>query len=83
MKQTGTISEQNKAKFYELLLSQREAFDRFYGDQLTYFKLVAKTFLGDLDEDDVVKLYADMPSGQFTKSSTEYYKYIESFVLVC
>ena len=82
MKQTGTISEQNKTKFYELLLSQREAFDRFYGDQLTYFKLVAKTFLGDLDENDVVKLYADMPSGQFTKSSTEYYKYIESNVKV-
>lgn len=82
MKQTGVLSEQNRKKFYELLLSQREAFDRFYNDQLTYFKLVANTFLGDLDEADVMKLYADMPSGQFTKSSTEYYKYIESNVKV-
>lgn len=80
MKQTGSLQEQNKQRFLDLLLSQRIAFDRFYADQQTYFKLAVGSFLNDMDDDDVEKLYADIPSGQFTKSSTEYYKYIENTV---
>lgn len=80
MKQTGNLQEQNKQRFYDLLLSQRTAFDQFYNDQHTYFKLAVGSFLNDMDDDDIEKLYADIPSGQFTKSSTEYYKYIENSV---
>lgn len=80
MKQTGSLQEQNKQRFYDLLLSQRMAFDRFYNDQPTYFKLAVGSFLTDMDEDDIEKLYVDIPSGQFTKSNTEYYKYIENSV---
>ena len=82
MKQTNTLSDQNKEKFYSLLVSQREAFDRFYGDQIPYFRIVAETFIDGMDSDDVLKLYQGIPAGQFTKSSTEYMTYVENAVKV-
>lgn len=80
MKQSGNLTEGNKQKFYDSLVSQREAFDQFYANQLPYFKVAAASFIGEMDDEDIAKLYSDLPSGQFTKSSTEYYKYIESNV---
>lgn len=80
MKQTNTLTDQNKEKFYSLLVSQREAFDKFYSDQIPYFRTVAEIFIDGMDTDDVLKLYQDIPSGQFTKSSTEYMSYIENAV---
>ena len=82
MKQTNTLSDQNKEEFYSLLVSQREAFDRFYGDQIPYFRTVAEIFIDGMDSDDVLKLYQDIPAGQFTKSSTEYMTYVENAVKV-
>lgn len=82
MKQTNTLSDQNKEKFYSLLVSQREAFDKFYSDQIPYFRTVAKIFIDGMDTDDVLKLYQDIPAGQFTKSSTEYMTYVENAVKV-
>ncbi len=82
MKQTNTLSDQNKEKFYSLLLSQREAFDKFYSDQIPYFRTVAEIFIDGMDIDDVLKLYQDIPAGQFTKSSTEYMTYVENAVKV-
>lgn len=78
MKQTGALSDQNKEKFYALLVSQREAFDKFYSDQIPYFRTVAKIFIDGMDTDDILKLYQDIPAGQFTKSSTEYMTYVEN-----
>ena len=66
MKQTNTLTDQNKEKFYSLLVSQREAFDKFYSDQIPYFRTVAEIFIDGMDTDDVLKLYQDIPSGQFT-----------------
>ena len=80
MKLSDDLPEQKKSKFYDLLLSQREAFDRFYGDQVSTFKLVAASFLGELDDTDIAALYGSFPSGQFTKSGTEYFKYVEKEV---
>lgn len=80
MKQINDLPEQKKKKFYDLLLTQREAFDRFYNDQVSTFKLVAASFLGDLDDIDIANLYSNFPSGQFTKSGTEYFKYVEKEV---
>ena len=71
MKQTNTLPEQNKEKFYSLLVSQRDAFDKFYSDQIPYFRTVAEIFIDGMDTDDILKLYQDIPAGQFTKSSTE------------
>lgn len=78
IKQTGALSDQNKEKFYALLVSQREAFDKFYSDQIPYFRTVAKIFIDGMDTDDILKLYQDIPAGQFTKSSTEYMTYVEN-----
>lgn len=82
MKQTNALADQHKEQFYSLLLSQREAFDKFYGDQIPYFRTVAQIFIDGMDADDILKLYQDIPAGQFTKSSTEYLSYIENAVKV-
>lgn len=78
IKQSGSISEQNKQKFYDLLVTQRESFDAFYKNQLPYFEQDAGAFLSELDHDEVAELYASFPAGQFTKSKSEYYKYIQT-----
>lgn len=80
MKQSGQLQEQYKQQFYDALITQREAFEHFYKDQLPYFKQVAGTFVEELDEQDVAGFCSTLPSGQFTKSSTEYYQYIENAV---
>lgn len=80
MKQSGQLQEQYKQKFYGVLITQREAFESFYKDQLSYFKQVAGMFVEGLDEQDIVGFYSTIPAGQFTKSSTEYYQYIEKAV---
>ena len=82
MKQTNSLADQNKEKFYSLLVSQRESFDKFYNDQIPYFRTVAEIFIDGMDTDDILKLYQDIPAGQFTKSSTEYMTYIENAVKV-
>jgi hypothetical protein len=80
MQKTGTLIEQNKEKFYDALLTERANFAEFYKNQISYFKQVTSTFIEDLDEQDVDKLFVEIPNGQFSKSSTEYYNYIENQV---
>jgi len=80
MKQSGQLQEQYKQKFYDALMTQRESFEDFYKDQLPYFKQAAGTFVEELDEQDVAGFCSSIPAGQFTKSSTEYYQYIEKAV---
>ena len=80
MKQSGQLQEQYKQNFYDVLVMQRETFDRFYKDQLPYFKQAVGTFIEELDEQDIANFYSTIPAGQFTKSGTEYYQYIENSV---
>lgn len=80
MKLSNDLPDQKKSGFYDLLLAQREAFEHFYADQVSVFKLVASSFLGELDDVDIAALYGSFPSGQFTKSGTEYFKYVENEV---
>lgn len=80
MKQSGQLQEQNKQKFYDALLTQRENFEYFYKDQLPYFKQAVAMFVDELDEQDIANFFNTIPAGQFTKSSTEYYQYIENEV---
>lgn len=80
IKQSGQLQEQNKQKFYDALITQREAFEKFYKDQLPYFKQAAAMFIDEMEEQDVAGFCTNIPAGQFTKSSTEYYQYIEKAV---
>lgn len=80
MKQSDELLEQNKKKFHELLLNQRESFDTFYKDQVFYFKQDANAFLNDLDEEEIDRLYQGFPSGQFTKSKSDYYRFVQNEV---
>lgn len=78
MKLANVIPEKSREEFYNLLLSQREAFEQFYVDQILYFKQVMHVLLKGMDSEDIQSLYQDIPTGQFTKSSTEYMSYIEN-----
>lgn len=78
LKQVGSISEQNKQTFYDLLLTQRDNFESFYKNQVPYFEQDASAFLGELENSEIAELYASFPSGQFTKSKSEYYKFIQA-----
>lgn len=80
MKQHSQLREQNKQQFYDALMTQRESFEQFYKDQLPYFKQIADTFVEELDEPDIAEFYNTISAGQFTKSSTEYFQYIENTV---
>lgn len=80
MKQTSTLQEQNREKFYTLLKTYREAFDNFYNNQLDVFKAVADVFLDGMDDADIARVYQNIPTGQFTKSSTEYLAFVEKAV---
>lgn len=80
MKQSGQLQEQNKQKFYDALIIHRETFEKFYKDQLPYFKQAVAMFIEEMEEQDIAGFYTNIPAGQFTKSSTEYYQYIEKAV---
>lgn len=80
IKQSGNIAEQNKQKFNDLLCTQREAFDAFYKNQVPYFIQDAEAFLSELDQQEISELYSNLPNGQFTKSKSEYYQFIQSRV---
>ncbi len=77
MKESGQLQEQYKQTFYDLLLTQSEPFQQFYQDQFSYFKQAATVFLDDIEEQAVEEFFKELPRGQFTKSATEYYQYIE------
>jgi len=82
MKTSGRIDEEKKQEFYRLLTEQRENFESFYKDQVAYFKQVAASFLEDLDNQEVEGFYKELPSGQFTRSSSEYYQDIENKIKI-
>ena len=80
MKQSGTLNEQYKPKFLDLLQTQRAAFDEFYCNQFPYFAQIADNFIDKLDDSEKFDLFNNLSSGQFTKGKSEYYKYIENEV---
>lgn len=80
IKQSGQLQEQYKQKFYDELSARREDFDRFYKDQLPMFRKAASSFISELSDQEAAEFRSDIPSGQFTKSSTEYYQFIEKEV---
>lgn len=80
MKRNNNIAEQDRQTFCDLLLTQRESFERFYKDQVPYFKEAAKSFLGGLEENEIAELYNSFAPGQFTTDSSVYYNYVQSEV---
>lgn len=80
MKQGNGIAEENRQAFYDLLLTQRENFDKFYKDQVPYFIQDAEAFLGELQEEEIIELYSSFSQGQFTKNKSDYYKYVQGEV---
>ena len=80
IKQSGQLQEQYKQQFYDELSARREDFDRFYKDQLPMFRKAASSFISELSDQEIAEFRSDIPSGQFTKSSTEYYQFIEKEV---
>ena len=82
MQKSGSLIEPYKEKFFNALRTEGSNFVEFYKNQILYFKQITATFIEDLDAQDVDKLYTDIPNGQFTKSSTDYFNYIENQVKI-
>ncbi|MBQ9617963.1 MAG: hypothetical protein IJR48_06310 [Oscillibacter sp.] len=80
IKQGNGIQEQNKPAFYNLLLTQRENFDDFYQNQVSYFTRAADAFLSGLEPEEISEIYHDLPKGQFAKSRSAYYADVEKAV---
>jgi len=80
MKQNNALLDQHKQTFYDLLLIQRESFDQFYKAQVSYFKQDASAFLGELEDAEIAELFASIPTGQFLKSKSDYYKFVQEKV---
>lgn len=80
LKKEGTLKDEDKQAFYNALLTQREAFEDFYRDQLPWFKEAASEFIDEMDEQDVADFYETIPDGQFTKGSTPYFNYLEQAI---
>lgn len=80
IRQSGQLQEQYKKTFYDELAVHREEFDQFYKDQLPLFRKAAASFVSELNEQEVAEFRSAIPTGQFTKSSTEYYQFIEKEV---
>ena len=80
MKRGDGIQEQNKPTFYNLLVTQRENFDRFYKDQIPYFTRCASAFLSGLQPEEIAELYHSLPKNQFAKASGAYYNDVEEAV---
>ena len=78
MKQQNILPEQDKQRFYEMLVVNRESFEAFYNDQLSYFLRVAESFLSDLSKEDAEAIFTGFVQGQFTKPKAEYYRYVEA-----
>lgn len=79
LKQNG-LTLDNKKEFYRLLVEQRENFDEFYINQLPYFEKAAGSFLTDVDQKDKTKLFESFPAGQFMKSRTDFYPFVQEKV---
>ncbi len=78
LSQTHAI--QDKETFYHLLSSEGESFKELYSNQFPYFKAVVSGFVDGLDEEGLQKLYLELPTGQFGKSSQEYFQMIDDRV---
>ena len=74
--QGGQLQKSDKQKFLEQLIIHREDFDRFYKDQLPYFKLAVAELIDDLDEQDAREFFKTVPTGQFLRSDAEYEQFI-------
>lgn len=80
IKRNSGIPEQEKQRFYDQLVSQREAFDEYYKNQVPYFKVDAGSFLTELEDSEITEIYNSLPQGQFTKGKNEYYKLVEETI---
>lgn len=79
LKKSG-LTQEHKREFYDLIKEQGANFDYFYKHQVEYFEKDAKSIIGDVDKDDLTNFYNNFPSGQFDKSSTEYYQFVQDQV---
>lgn len=77
-----TFPETKKARFLELLRSQRDAFKYLYGHQLEMFCKIAEGWLselnGDADAEELFHKY--METGVYTDASDKYFKSVEAKV---
>ena len=78
MKQQDVLPETDKARFYDLLLTERENFENFYNGQFPFFFEATKSILQDMPREDAKELFETLAHGQFVRPRGEYFRYVEA-----
>ncbi|SEH28739.1 hypothetical protein [Selenomonas sp. KH1T6] len=78
MKQQDTLPETDKQAFCDRLVSDRENFEDFYNGQFAHFYKASKSILRNMSEDEARELFENFADRQFTKSRTDYFRYVEA-----
>ena len=79
LKKSG-FTQEHKLDFYNSLKDQGDNFEHFYKNQVDYFKAEAQSIVGEVDDKDLADFYNELPAGQFNKSSTDYYQFVQEQV---
>lgn len=72
------LRDQDKKKFYNAVVSEKDAFINFLRDQYPYFDKANKIFLQNLEDEYKSEFFGIIGGGQYTKTSSEYFAYIEN-----
>jgi hypothetical protein len=72
IKRTGTIPDDIKTIFLEQLRLKSTSFNAYWETQLDMFKSKCSFQLNDMSDDQISKVFSQMPHGVFTKTNSEY-----------
>lgn len=80
LKKTGILPDAKKEKFLDLLINNAQGFKNFYDNQTDVFKNVCSYYLNGLSEQDIVKIYQNLPTDRFTDEKSNYLTMVDSKV---
>ncbi len=74
----NNLPSHNRSKFLEALTRYRTDFEAFSQNQFGVFKIIAAPFLEGLTEPEIIEIFNALPTKQFMKPSSEYFRYVEA-----
>ncbi len=77
----NTIPETKKKTFLDLLLKKKDDFLRLYNQQEEHFKHIARSWLGELSDENIHEIYCNqLDNGVFCVSSQQFFNSVEEKV---
>lgn len=80
IKHQGTLPENKKEQFLDILNNYGKEFNIFYTNQLDLFKQSCSFYLQDLSDSDSEKVFKKLPSGGLVLDNATYSKMVEEIV---